>query len=344
VGVKYSVAVANGSVGLNLAVAAMNLEKGSEVIVTPRSYITSVTCVINNGLKPVFADVDFCSQNLSAEHIKKKITSRTKAVILVHLAGMPCDMFPILELTKKLNIKIIEDCSQAHGAVYNNKIVGSMGDISVWSFCNDKIISTCGEGGMVSTNNNKYFKRIWAGKDCGRNINKIKKNNSKVGFKWIHDFAGTNLRMTELQAAVGRYQIKKLDSWIKIRNRNAKKIYNICKKYDFIDYREIPSHIKHAYYRCYIFINLRKLKKSWNRDKIITLLLKKNVKCNSGSCPEIYLEKSIIRKKHGLKKRLPNAKLLGKATIAFEVHNKISKKSMVHICSSIKSVFDQVGQ
>jgi dTDP-4-amino-4,6-dideoxygalactose transaminase len=344
IGVKYSTAVANGSVGLNLAVAAMNLEKGSEVIVTPRSYITSVTCVINNGLKPVFADVDFWSQNLSAEHIKKKITSRTKAVILVHLAGMPCDMFPILELTKKLNIKIIEDCSQAHGAVYNNKIVGSMGDISVWSFCNDKIISTCGEGGMVSTNNNKFFKRIWAGKDCGRNINKIKKKNSKVGFKWIHDFAGTNLRMTELQAAVGRYQIKKLDSWIKIRNRNAKKIYNICKKYDFIDYREIPSHIKHAYYRCYIFINLRKLKKSWNRDKIITFLLKKNVKCNSGSCPEIYLEKSIKRKKYGPKKRLPNAKLLGKATIAFEVHNKISKKSMVHICSSIKSVFDQAGK
>jgi dTDP-4-amino-4,6-dideoxygalactose transaminase len=195
---------------------------------------------------------------------------------------------------------------------------------------------------MISTNNNKYFKRIWAGKDCGRNIDKIKKNNLKVGFKWIHDFAGTNLRMTELQAAVGRYQLKKLDNWIKIRNRNAKKIYNICKKYDFVDYRETPSNIKHAYYRCYIFINLRKLKKSWNRDKIISALLKKNVKCNSGSCPEIYLEKSIKRKKYGLKKRLPNAKLLGKSTIAFEVHNKISQKSIVNICSSIKSVFDQV--
>lgn len=342
VGVRYSVAVANGSVGLDLAVAALNLPKGTEVIVTPRSYITSVTCVVKNRLKPIFADVDLWSQNLSLENIKKKITSRTKAIILVHLAGMPCDMSPILQLTKKLNIKIIEDCSQAHGAVYNNKIVGSMGDISVWSFCNDKIISTCGEGGMVSTNNIKYFKRIWAGKDCGRNIDKIKKKNTKIGFRWIHDYEGTNLRMTELQAAVGRYQLKKLDSWIKIRNRNAKKIYNICKKYNFINHKEIPNNIKHAYYRCYIFLNLRKLKKNWNRDKIIFSLLKKNVKCNSGSCPEIYLEKSIIKKKIGPKNRLFNAKLLGQTSIAFEVHNKISKKSMEHICSSIKSVFDQV--
>jgi len=342
IGVRYSVAVANGSVGLDLAVAALNLPKGSEVIVTPRSYITSVTCVIKNKLKPIFADVDFWSQNLSLEHIKKKITFRTKAVILVHLAGMPCDMFPILELTKKLNIKIIEDCSQAHGAVYNNKIVGSMGDISVWSFCNDKIISTCGEGGMVSTNNNKYFKKIWAGKDCGRNIDKIKKNNLKVGFKWIHDFEGTNLRMTELQAAVGRYQLKKLDSWIKIRNRNAKKILDTCKKYSFIDYKEFSKNIKHAYYRCYILVNNKKLKKGWNRDKIIGSLLKKKIKCNSGSCPEIYLEKSIKNKKLRPKKNLPNAKLLGQATIAFEVHNKISKKSIVYICSLIKRVFDQI--
>jgi dTDP-4-amino-4,6-dideoxygalactose transaminase len=344
IGVKYSVAVANGSVGLDLAVSALKLKKDSEVIVTARSYITSVSCVVNNGFTPIFADVDFWTQNLSSETIQEKITKKTKAIILVHLGGMPCDMKPILKLAKKFNLKIIEDCSQAHGATYDGKIVGSMGDISVWSFCNDKIINTCGEGGMVTTNNRKYFKRIWSGKDCGRNFDKYKNRSKNKGFKWAHDFKGTNLRMTEVQAIVGRYQLKKLNTWIEKRNKNAKKIMKVCKKFNFITFPRIPPNIKHAFYRCYIYINKKKLKKGWNRNKIVEFLNNKKIECNTGSCPEIYLEK-VFRKSHFKpKQRLLNCKLLGKVTLAFSTHPNLSRRSMEYMCASISSLFKLINK
>ena len=157
--IKYSVAVSNGTVGLELALASFNFKKDDEVLVTPRSYYSSASCIIRNNLKPIFVDIDPSTQNICIKDIKRKFTRRTKCIICVHLGGLPCDMNNIIHFAKKNNIKVIEDCSQAHGASIK-KYVGTFGDIGVWSFCNDKIISTLGEGGMVSTNNKKLLKKF----------------------------------------------------------------------------------------------------------------------------------------------------------------------------------------
>ncbi len=222
VGNKYSIAVSNGSVALEIALKTLNFKYSDEIIVSPRSFIISASCVLNLGLKPVFADVDH-NGNLNIESIKRVYTKKIKAIIVVHLNGMPCDLSPIINFAKKNKIKIIEDCSQAHGAIYKNKPVGSFGDISTWSFCQDKIVSTGGEGGMISTNDKKLWEKCWSYKDHGKNYYSVFQKKHKLGFKWLHEYFGSNYRITEIQAVIGRYQLKNLDAQIKKRNQIAKK-------------------------------------------------------------------------------------------------------------------------
>ena len=324
--IKYSISLANGSVGLDIAIKALNLKKNSEIIVTPRSYISSVTSVINQNFKPVFADIDPNSQNIEADTIEKKITKKTKALLVVHLAGMPANMKNILKIAKKYNLKVIEDCSQAHGAMIDSKFVGSFGDISVWSFCNDKILNTLGEGGVVATKNFNYFKKLWSLKDCGKSYLKLRNRKKKTSFRWVHDTEGTNLRMTEIQAAVGIYQLTQLSKWVKMRNLNAKKIINEIKKFKSIKIQQVPKNFYHSYYRLYINLDFKYIKKNITRNKIISFLNSKGIYCDVGSCPEIYKEKYLISKKLGLKKSLKFAKSIGNSCISFKVHPNIYKK------------------
>ena len=163
-GNKYSVGLSNGSVALEMALKALKLKKQDQIIVTPRSFIISASCTINLGLKPIFSDIDD-NGNLNIEGIKKVYNNKVKAIIVVHLNGLPCDLDPIMKFVKKNKIFLIEDCSQAHGAVYKGKKVGSFGHISTWSFCQDKIISTGGEGGMISTNNKQLWLKCWSLKE-----------------------------------------------------------------------------------------------------------------------------------------------------------------------------------
>ena len=341
-GLKYSLCVSNGSVGLDIAIKALELPIGSEVIVTPRSYIASVTCVLNNNLKPVFADVDFNSQNISINTIKKIFSKKVKAIVLVHLAGMPCDMGPILKFAKKNKIRIIEDCSQSHGAKYKNKHTGTFGDISVWSFCNDKILNTLGEGGMVGTNSLKIYKKIYSIRDCGKNYSKItQKKPLPTKFNWIHDYVGgSNYRMTEVQAGIGRYQLKQLNYWVKLRNRNSNLLRNSLKSYKSIYMPPIEKDFYHSYYRLYVYLNKKFLNKSFSRKKIIELLNKNKIYCNTGSCPEIYRE-VIFKKKNFIKKRLPVARKLSLITIAFLVHPTITFKNFKDKCKKIKEIIKQ---
>ena len=322
---KYAISVSSGSVALDLAIKVLNLKKKDEVIVSPRSYIASASCVVSQNIKPVFVDIDLNTQNISFEAIKKKVNSKTKAIILVHLAGYPCQMDKIITFCKKKNIKIIEDCSQAHGAKYKSKLVGSFGDISIWSFCNDKIMSTCGEGGIVLTNDQKYHNQMWALKDCGKNIIKLKKNNFLPKFKWVHDTIGSNYRMTEMQAAVGIYQLNNLSKWVKSRNQFSNKIIKKKKKYEYIRTTIIPKNVYHAFYRCYFFVNYKNLNKKFNRSLIINTLRKFNIQCNVGSCPEIYLEKAFT-KHHKTHQRLKNAQILGDTSVALFVNHNFSAK------------------
>ena len=207
VGNNYSIAICNGTVALEVAIRSLNLPKKSEILVPARSFFSSASCIVNTGHIPIFVDINVSTQNISLNDIKKKITNKTKAIICVHLAGLPCDMENIIKFSKQKNIKIIEDCSQAHGASINNKQVGSFGDVSTWSFCNDKIISTLGEGGMISTDKKKLYEYCKRYINHGTNLQK-KKNSEK--FIYNKDYFGTNLRITEIQSYAGLAQLKSL--------------------------------------------------------------------------------------------------------------------------------------
>ncbi len=328
-GNKFSVAVSNGSVALEIALKALNLKKRDEVIISPRSFIISASCVINLGLKPIFSDVDD-NGNLSIEGIEKVYNKNVKALIVVHLNGLSCDLDPILKFVKKNKLYLIEDCSQAHGAVYKGKKVGSFGHVSTWSFCQDKIISTGGEGGMISLNSKKLWLKIWSLKDHGKNYNSVFHKRHKTGFKWLHDDLGSNYRMTEIQAVLGMEQLKNLDFQIKKRNLIANLYLNGLKnyysKYDILkkpNYVNKISHLKqnlkkntHAYYRLNFNINKNKI----NQIELIEQLNKNKINCGVGSCPEIYREKIFKKLKLYPKKRLVNAKLLGETTIMFPIN------------------------
>mgnify|MGYP006075360503 FL=1 len=330
-GNKYSIALSNGSVALEVALQALKLKKKDQIIVSPRSFIISASCTINLGLKPIFADVD-SNGNLNIEGIKKIYNKNIKAIILVHLNGLPCDLDPIVKFAKKNKIYLIEDCSQAHGAIYKGKKVGTFGDISTWSFCQDKIISTGGEGGLISTNNKKLWLKCWSLKDHGKNYNSVFFKKHKIGFRWLHDNFGSNYRMTEMQAILGRAQLKILDSQIKKRNiiaslyldelRDYYEKYNILKKPNFNykfslnkKYKKLSSKSTHAFYRLNLFINKDKV----NQLKLLEQFNQKKIDCGVGSCPEIYREKVFKKFKLYPKKRLTNAKLLGETSITFPI-------------------------
>ena len=353
-GNKYSVAVSNGSVALEIALKALNLNKDDEIIVTPRSFVISASCVLNLGLKPIFSDVDD-NGNLSIEGIKKVFNKNTKVIIAVHLNGLVCDLDPILKFVKKRNIFLIEDCSQAHGAVYKDKKAGSFGDISTWSFCQDKIISTGGEGGMISTNKKKLWLKIWSLKEHGKNYNDVFFKKHKLGFKWLHSDLGSNHRMTEMQAAIGRDQLKFLDKQIKKRNLLANIYLNLLREfYEKKNILETPdfkcqtcpfkTQIKrcnkclHSFYRLNLFIN----KKFINRNKLLYQLNKLKINCGVGSCPEIFKEKIFKKLKIYPKYKLLNAKLLGETSLTFPINpnKKIAQiKKEVKIIKTILTKF-----
>ena len=346
-GVKYSICVSNGSVALEIVLKALNLKKTAAVVVTPRSFVISASCVLNVGLKPIFADVDL-NGNLDIKGIKKAYKLGVKAIILVHLNGLSCDLDPIVKFAKEKKLYLIEDCSQAHGAIYKGKKVGSFGDIATWSFCQDKIISTGGEGGMISTNSKKLFLKCWSIKDHGKNYNSVFYKKHKTGFRWLHDNLGSNYRMTEMQAAIGRLQLKTLDNQLKIRNRIANiylselkdyyKKYNLLQKPDFkcqtCPFKKNEKKCNkclHAFYRLNLFINKNKIK----QIKLIKQLNKNKINCSVGSCPEIYREKIFKKLKFYPKQRLLNAKLLGKSSIMFPID---PGKSMAKVKTEINSI------
>ena len=350
---KYSVAVSNGSVALEIALKALNLKKRDKVIVTPRSFIISASCVLNLRLKPIFSDVDE-NGNISIEGISKAYDKSVKAIIAVHLNGLPCDVDPILKFVKKKKLYLIEDCSQAHGAIYKGKKVGSFGLVSTWSFCQDKIISTGGEGGMISTNNKNLWQRLWSIKDHGKNYQTTFHKKHKIGFRWLHENLGSNYRMTEIQAAIGRNQLKLLNKQIKKRNQIAKmylkglkdyfKKIDIFKKPNF-NYQnftfnkngKIHKKSLHAFYRLNLFINNSQV----NQIDLIQRLNNNKINCGVGPCPEIYNEK--IFQKLGIypKTRLKNAKLLGETSITFPINPYRSLISIKKEINDIKKILSK---
>jgi len=336
---KFALAVSNGTMALDIAIKSLGLRENDEIITTPRSYYASAISIINNRIKIKFCDIEINSHNLDPASVENNITKKTKAILLVHLGGVPSNMNSFMKIKNKYNLKIIEDCSQAHGAKYNNKLVGSFGDLSIWSFCNDKIMTTGGEGGMIATNNKKYFNKINSYKDHGKNFYSIsqgKKNN----FMWVHDSIGSNFRMTEIQATLGRIQLKKMNDWTTKRFANAMRIWEYARKIQGLIVPNVPNHIGHAAYKCYIFLDLEKI--SYDRQKIVEEINANGVPCYSGSCPEIYLEKAFsnIRKSE---KRHKNAILLGNSSLMFLVHPTLEDRHIQRTCDVLKTVMSKVS-
>ena len=341
IGVKHSVAVDNGTNALILAAHALGISKGDEVIMSPRTFVASAFSIMHLGAKPVFIDIDRDSQNMDSNLIEAAITPKTKAIMAIHLAGWPCEMDQIQEICNKYNLFLIEDCAQAHGAKYNGKSVGSFGDVNAWSFCQDKIMTTAGEGGMVTTNNKDYWSTVWSFKDHGKNYDTVYNKEHPPGFRWLHEDHGTNARMTEIQSAIGRLQLKKLDTWIDQRT-NLSNIFNDAfKDLDGLRITLPPSHIKHAYYKYYVFIEPEKLKSDKDRDFIMNSLNDLGIACYSGSCSEIYKEKAFDKIFSNQKPLLRVANELGKTSLMFLVHPTIDEDDIYRICEQTRKIIKQ---
>jgi len=338
VGTKYAIALANGTVALEAALYALSIGPGDEVITTSRTFIASASAVVMRGAIPICADVDPDSQNITAQTIEAVITPKTKAIIAVHLAGWPCAMDTILALAKKYGLYVIEDCAQAHGASYQGRQVGSWGDVAAFSFCQDKIISTGGEGGLITTNSEEIWNKIWSFKDHGKSYAAIYHREHPPGFRWVHESFGTNWRLTEMQAAIGRIQLKKLPTGIKIRQRNADILQQAFANFPALRLTFPPKEIQHAYYKYYVFIRPACLKSGWSRDKIMLEIQAKGVPCFVGSCSEIYQEQAFVKANFYPKKRLPIAKLLGETSLMFLVHPTLSEDNMQQMATLITKV------
>lgn len=340
----YAITLANGTLALDLALKALGVGLGDDVIVTSRTFLASVSAIVNAGANPVFADVDLDSQNITANSITAVLTPNTKAIIVVHLAGMPAQMDEIMALSQIHGLFVIEDCAQAHGAKYKGRPVGSIGHIGAWSFCQDKIMTTGGEGGMVTTNDQHLWSKMWSYKDHGKSWHSVYEKEHPPGFRWVHDSFGTNWRMIEMQAAIGRIQLKRMQNWTSIRNEHAKKIWCVCEKFNFIRVPIIPEYVQHACYKCYVFLKQEKLPSNWNRDKIIEELMSVGIPCYQGSCSEVYLEKAFEHSSAKPVARLPNAKILGETSLMFLVHPSISKEHMSSLCQKLDGVLNSIQE
>lgn len=335
---KYAVALANGTAALELALKSLQICPGDEVVVTPRTFIASISSIITVGATPVFADVDPCSQNITPATIQAVLTDRTRAIIAVHLAGWPCDMDGIKQLASERDLFVVEDCAQAHGAMYGDQFVGGIGHVAAWSFCQDKIMSTGGEGGMLTTNERVIWEKSWSFKDHGKSWDAVYNRDHPPGFRWLHESFGSNERMTEMQAAIGRVQLGKLSVWVDKRRANAALLSNCFSTIPGLRVTIPSKDIKHAYYKYYVFIEPDALCTGWNRDRIIREVQQEGIPCFSGSCPEVYLEKAFDNTGYRPTSRSPVAKKLGETSLMFLVDPTISERQIERSCNVVSMI------
>lgn len=335
-GVQHGIALANGTLALELAVRTLGIGPGDEVIVTPRSYFASASCIAINGATPVFADVDPDSQNVTAASMRSQVTSRTRALLVVHLAGWPCDMPSILELAREHGLRVIEDCAQALGARYDDQPVGSFGDIGAFSFCQDKIISTAGEGGMFITDDRALWEAAWSFKDHGKSWSRVHASDHPPGFRWLHESFGSNWRMTEIQGGIGRIQLAKVDEWVRERRRNAARLSERLAPIDALRVPQPSTDEYHAYYKLYAFLKPEHLRSDWSRDRVLEALEAEGIPGLSGSCPEIYNEKAF----GSAREPLPIARELGATSMMFQVHPTLAEADIDDIAAATRKVLD----
>jgi dTDP-4-amino-4,6-dideoxygalactose transaminase len=341
---RYAVALSNGTLALDVALKALGIGPGDEVVVTPRTFIASISCVVNAGATPVFADVEADSGNISAKTILRVLTPKTRAIICVHLAGWPCDMDPIMQLAQAYGVKVIEDCAQAHGARYKGRSVGSIGHVGAWSFCQDKIMTTGGEGGMVTTNDEALWRAMWSFKDHGKSYEAVYERQHPPGFRWLHESFGTNWRMLEMQAVIGRIQLKRMPAWTSARRTNASALAEALLPFSGesgcirIPRLDESTGSLHAQYKFYAYLRPERLAVGWSRDRIVEAINSQGVPCYQGSCSEVYLEKAFDGTGWRPEVRLSVAKALGENSLMFLVHPTLTPAEIAKTCDVLQDV------
>lgn len=350
---EYAVALANGTVALDLALKALGISDGDEVVVTPRTFLASASSIATAGAVPVFADVSPDSQNITPETVRKVITPRTRAIVCVHLAGWPCDMDGFMALADEFGLSVIEDCAQAHGAHYKGRSVGSIGHVGCWSFCQDKIMTTGGEGGMVTTNDRELWSKMWSFKDHGKSWEAIYEREHPPGFRWLHDSFGTNWRMTEMQAVIGRIQLSRMSEWNRARTANAGRIWATCRELPALRVPEFScagscesgcagrSGCSHAHYKCYVQVRPERLAQGWSRDRIVEEIVAQGVPCFQGSCSEVYRERAFDGTGWRPTKPLEVARELGEISLMFLVHPTLTQAEIEKTCTVLRAVMEQ---
>ena len=337
-GCEYAIALGNGTLALDVALKVLGVGEGDEVITTPRTFLASASSIVTSGAAPVFADVDLNSQAITAESIQAVLTPKTKAVIVVHLAGMPAEMDAIMALSQQHGFYVIEDCAQAHGAKYKGRSVGTIGHIGAWSFCQDKIMTTGGEGGMVTTNDKTLWSTMWSYKDHGKSFDAIYNREHPPGFRWLHESFGTNWRMTELQAVIGRIQLARMPAWTAQRQANAAQIDEAVADLSVVRRVEVPEYSEHAEYKHYLFIEPQNLAEGWTRDRIVETIVERGVPAYQGSCSEVYLEKAFDNTPWRPEQRLSNAVILGETSLMFLVHPTLTAEEVSKTAQVIREV------
>ncbi len=337
-GTKRAIVLGNGTFALDLALRAIGVGPGDEVVVTPRTFIASVSAAVLLGARPVFADVDRDSGNITAEAVERVMTPRTKAIIPVHLGGFPCHLEPMLALAKAKGVSVIEDCAQAHGATYRGRSVGSFGVVGAWSFCQDKIMTTGGEGGMVTLDDEELWSRAWSFKDHGKSYDAVYRRKHPQGFRWLHESFGTNYRLTEPQSAIGRVQLRKLADWVATRRRNASILNDALRNLSAVRLPEIPDWAGHAYYKYYAYVRPEALRTDWSRDRIMQDVGALGITCLAGSCSEVYLEKAFEGTGFPPTERLPVARELGETALMLLVHPTLTPGHMERTADALRSV------
>jgi hypothetical protein len=340
-GCKYAVATANGTVALEAALRTFGIGPGDDVITSSRTFIASASSIVMAGANPVFADVDLDSGNITANTIEAVLTPRTRAIIAVHLGGWPCNMSPILRVAQERNLFVVEDCAQAFGAMYEGRPVGSFGHAAAFSFCQDKIITTLGEGGMLTTSDAGVWERAFTIRDHGRNAYATKPSAGKESFRWIHDSIGTNWRLTEVQATVGRLQLRKSEEWVKKRQYLATTLAHRIGRIEALRVPIPAPSMESAYYRFYAYVRPEHLRRGWDRDRIIAAINAEGIPCFVGSCSEVYREKAFsgMTSQH----RRAAAQELGDTSLAFLAHPTLDGADIDETCLAVEKVMAEAS-
>jgi hypothetical protein len=289
----------------------------------------------------VFADVDRDSGNLTPASVERALTPNTRAIIPVHLGGWPCDVDALVALVQGRGVRVLEDCAQANGARLRGRLAGSLADAAAFSFCQDKIITTGGEGGLLATDDESLWDAAWSFKDHGKTWEAVYRREHAPGFRWLHDRFGTNGRLTEPQSAIGRAQLRKLDGWVEARRRRANIYAERLAAWPSLRIPVVPPGFEPACYRFYAYLQPKALKAGWSRERILATASERGLTLLTGSCSEIYRERAFATAGLEPAERLPVARELGETSLAFLCHPTLAESQVHEFCDRAGAILTE---